>query len=63
MKNLQLVLAGCKGMTTDLTVFLSDKEHALFVYLGLASILIQQAKNQRHRQTKLCCVGLRQVHV
>ena len=36
MKNLQLVLAGCKGMTTDLTVFLSDKEDALFVYLGLA---------------------------
>ena len=36
MENLQLVLAGCKGTTTDLTVFLSDKERALFVYLGLA---------------------------
>ena len=36
MENLQLVLAGSKGTATDLTVFLSDKEHALFVYLGLA---------------------------
>ncbi len=36
MENLQPVLAGCKGTTTDLTVFLSEKEHALFVYLGLA---------------------------
>ena len=36
MENLQLVLAGGKGTLTDLTVFLSDKEHALFVYLGLA---------------------------
>ena len=36
MENLQLVLAGGKGPTTDLSVFLSDKEHALFVYPGLA---------------------------
>ncbi|MDP6477411.1 MAG: hypothetical protein QF502_05835 [Nitrospinaceae bacterium] len=36
MKNLQLILAGVKGTTTDLTVFLSDSERALFVYLGLA---------------------------
>lgn len=36
MENLQLVLAAGKGNTTDLTVFLSASEHALFIYLGLA---------------------------
>jgi hypothetical protein len=36
MDNLQLVLTGGKGTTTDLTVFLSDSERALFVYLGVA---------------------------
>ncbi|HIM11953.1 TPA: hypothetical protein EYM26_14265 [Candidatus Poribacteria bacterium] len=36
MDNLQLVLAAGKGNSTDLIVFLSPSENALFVYLGLA---------------------------
>ena len=36
MENLQLVLAGGKGVSTDLTIFLSDSERDLFVYLGVA---------------------------
>ncbi len=36
MNSLQLVLAAVKGSSTDLTVFLSPSENALFVYLGLA---------------------------
>ncbi len=43
MDNLQLVLTGGKGMTTDLTVFLSDSEQALFVYLGVA--LLERVDN------------------
>ena len=36
MKNLQLVLAGGKGVSTDLTIFLSNSESDLLVYLGVA---------------------------
>ena len=47
MENLQLVLAAGKGNTTDLTVFLSASEHALFVYLGLALMeRVDSAPNQ-----------------
>ena len=47
MENLQLVLAGDKGVTTDLTVFLSESERALFVYLGLALLeRVEYSANQ-----------------
>ena len=36
MENLQLVLAGDKGVATDLTIFLSASERDLLVYLGVA---------------------------
>jgi hypothetical protein len=36
VENLQLILAGDKGVATDLTIFLSNSERDLFVYLGVA---------------------------
>ena len=45
MENLQLVLSGDKGVATDLTIFLSDSEQNLFVYLGVA--LLERVENNR----------------
>ena len=55
MENLQLVLTGGKGTTTDLTVFLSNCEGALFVYLGLG--LLERVKSNPNEIAYKMLVG------
>jgi hypothetical protein len=55
MENLQLVLTGDKGVTTDLTVFLSSSERELFVYLGVA--LLERVEYNRNQFAYKMLIG------
>lgn len=55
MENLQLVLTGDKGVTTDLTIFLSASERELFVYLGVA--LLERVAYNRNQFAYKMLIG------
>jgi hypothetical protein len=55
MENLQLVLTGDKAVATDLTIFLSQSERDLLVYLGVA--LLERVENNRNRFAYKMLIG------
>ena len=55
MENLQLALTGDKGVTTDLTLFLSASEQDLLVYLGVA--LLERVEYNRNQFAYKMLIG------
>lgn len=55
MENLQLVLTGDKGVTTDLTIFLSASERDLLVYLGVS--LLERVEYNRNQFAYKMLIG------